>query len=468
MELVQDTALNETDLRRFAEGFRGELVRPADASYDEARAVFNGMIDRRPALIARCAGVADVIAAIGFARQQGLRASVRGGGHNVAGSAICDGGLVIDLSGMKGLWIDPLARVIRAESGLTWGEVNHDLQTFGLAAAGGYVSTTGVAGLTLGGGLGWLVRKHGLACDNLRSADVVTADGAFLRASPKENEDLFWGLRGGGGNFGVVTSFEFDVHPAGIVQAGLLVYPLAAAPTVLPFWRDYARSAPVELTSGALLISAPAAPFVPAEAHGAPVVAIYAVFAGPLDAGEEALRPLRELRPLLLDLVQPMPYSAVQTMADILWPRGALNYWKSCFMDDLSEDALSILLAFFARAPSPLDSIILEHNGDGAMTRVAAGDTAFGQRGFPFNLLVTALWADPADTDENVGWTRELWDAMRPHTSEAAYLNYVGDEGEAGVRASYGRANYERLVALKRRYDPDNFFRLNQNISPGG
>jgi len=241
---------------------------------------------------------------------------------------------------------------------------------------------------------------------------------------------------------------------------------VAAAVEVLPFWRDYARSAPEELTSGALLITAPAAPFVPVEAHGAPAVAIYIVYAGSLDVGEEALRPLREFRPPLLDLVQPMPYSAVQTMADILWPPGSLNYWKSGFMDALSEDAVAVLLDFFARAPSPLDSIILEHNGDGAMTRVGEGDTAFAQRGFPFNFLVTALWADPADTDENVGWTRELWDAMRPYTSDAAYLNYVGDEGQERVKSSYGRPNYERLVALKRKYDPTNFFRLNQNIAP--
>jgi FAD/FMN-containing dehydrogenase len=464
---AEQVTLDEKDTQQLKDTLRGELVRPSDAGFDDARAVFNGMIDRRPALIARCAGAADVIAAVSFARAKRLPVSVRGGGHNVTGSAICEDGLVIDLSGMKGLRIDPAAGTIRAEPGLTWGEVNHDLQAFALAAAGGYVSTTGVPGLTLGGGLGWLVRKHGLACDNLRSADVVLADGELVHASPTENGDLFWGLRGGGGNFGVVTSFEFDVHRAGVVQAGLLVYPLPAAADVLPFWRDYARSAPEELTSGALLITAPSAPFVPPEARGVPVLALYVVYAGPLDAGEQALRPLREFLPPLLDLVQPMPYDAVQTMADVLWPPGSLNYWKSGFTEDLSKEAFAVLLDFFARAPSPLDSIILEHNGDGAMNRVGEGDTAFGQRGFPFNLLVTALWADPAETDENIGWTRELWEAMRPHTSEAAYLNYVGDEGEERVRLSYGRANYQRLVALKQKYDPTNFFRLNQNIAPG-
>jgi FAD/FMN-containing dehydrogenase len=464
---AEGTALDGTDVQRLQTSLRGQLVRPADPGYDEARVVFNAMIDRRPALIVRCAGVADVLAAVTFARATGLLVAVRGGGHNVTGSAVCDGGLVIDLSTMKGVRIDPAARTIRAEPGLTWGEVNHDLQTFGLAAAGGYVSTTGVPGLTLGGGLGWLVRKHGLACDNLRSADVVTADGDLVRASPTEHDDLFWGLRGGGGNFGIVTSFEFDVHPAGVVQAGLLVYPIEAASDLLRFWRDYARAAPEPLTSGVLLVSAPAAPFVPLEAQGTPVLAIFVVYAGPLDAGEQVLRPLRAHTPPLLDLVQPMPYSAVQTMADVLWPPGSLNYWKSSFTDDLSEEAVAILLDFFARAPSPLDSIILEHNGDGAMNRVGGGDTAFGQRSFPFNLLVTALWADPAQTDENLAWTRGLWEAMRPHTSDAAYLNYVGDEGEDRVKSSYGRSNYQRLVALKQKYDPTNFFRLNQNIAPG-
>jgi FAD/FMN-containing dehydrogenase len=452
-------------VQQLEEQLRGELLRPADAGYDEVRTVFNA-IDRRPALIARCGGVADVIAAVAFARANGLLASVRAGGHNVTGNAICDGGLVIDLSGMKGLRIDRGGRTIRAEPGLTWGDLNNDLQRFGLAATGGYVSTTGIPGLTLGGGMGWLIRKHGLACDNLRSADVVTADGELVQASPTSNDDLFWALRGGGGNFGIVTSFEFDVHPAGVVQAGLLVYPVEAATEVIPYWRDYARAAPEELTSGVLLVTAASAPYVPVEAHGAPVLAIFVVYAGALEVAEQALRPLREFRPPLLDLVQPMPYSAVQTMADIVWPPGSLNYWKSSFMNEPSEDAVAILLDFFARAPSPLDTIVLDHIGDGAMNRVGEGGTAFGQRGFAFNLLITALWTDPAATDENVGWARELWDAMRPHASDAAYLNYVGDEGDERVRASYGRPNYERLVALKQKYDPTNFFNLNQNIAP--
>jgi hypothetical protein len=343
--------------------------------------------------------------------------------------------------------------------------VNLDLQSFGLAATGGYVSTTGIPGLTLGGGLGWLARKHGLACDNLRSADVVTAEGELVRASASENDDLFWGLRGGGGNFGIVTSFEFDVHPAGILPAGLVIHPLAAARDVLRFWRDYASSTPTELTSGAVLASAPAAPFIPTEAHGAQIVAVFAVYAGTIDDGEKVLRPLREFGPPLADLIQRMPYSAVQTMADILWPPGSLNYWKSAFMQELSDAAIDTAVDLYAGAPSPLDTIVFDHYGNGALGRVPEDATAFAQRRFPFNLLVTALWNDPSQTDVNITWTRELHQAMRPHLSNASYLNYVGDEGEEPVASFYGR-NYERLVALKRKYDPTNLFRLNQNIVP--
>ena len=464
---TDQSTLDDASLRQLGDTLRGSLLQPSDPDYEDARKVFNAMIDRRPALIARCAGVADAIAAVRFARANDLPVSVRGGGHNVTGSAVCNGGLVIDLSGMKGLRIDPVARTIRAEPGLTWGEVNQDLQTFGLAAAGGYVSTTGVPGLTLGGGLGWLVRKHGLACDNLRSADVVTADGELVHASATENGDLFWGLRGGGGNFGIVTSFEFDVHQAGIVLGGLVIHPLAGAREVLQFWRGFARSSPEELTSGALLLTAPAAPFIPPEAHGAPIVAIYAVYAGSLDAGEEALRPLREFGPPVADLIQPMPYSAVQTMADVLWPPNSLNYWKSGFLGELADGAINALVQLFATAPSPLDSVVVEHNGDGAMSRIGPDETAFSQRAWPFNLLVTALWTDSEETEANVGWARRIFEAAGPYTADAAYLNYVGDEGAGFVRTAYGERSYERLVALKNRYDPTNFFRFNQNISPG-
>ncbi len=383
-------------LERAVDGLRAslrdELLSPGDPGYAESRRLFNAMIDKRPALIVRCAGVADVISAVEFARSHALLVAVRGGGHNVTGNALCEGGLVIDLTPMKGVWVDLDARVARVQAGLTWAEVNHDLQPFALAAAGGFVGTTGVAGLTLGGGFGWLVRKHGLACDNLRSVDLVTADGRLLTASEQEHPDLFWGLRGGGGNFGVATSFDFDIHPAGIVFAGVVIHPLERAGEAIRFWRDYAHTAPEEFTSAALLLTAPAAPFVPEQAQGAPVVGIGGVYTGPLDEAERALRPLREFGPPVVDIFQPMPYSAAQTFIDFLWPSGNLNYWKSSFLRELSDQAIETILDQFARVPSPLTSVIIEHNGDGALERVPAHATAFPHRGWTHNLLIPSLW----------------------------------------------------------------------------
>lgn len=466
MTVITDYGVNEASIEELRGGLRGQLLRPGGPGYDEARLIYNAMIDRRPGLIMRCAGVADVISAVDFARSHGLPVAVRGGGHNVAGTAVCDGGLMIDLSPMKGLHIDPGARTVRAEPGLTWGEVNHDLQAFGLAAAGGFVSTTGVAGLTLGGGLGWLVRKHGLACDNLRSVDVVTSSGQLVRASTTENEDLFWGIRGGGGNFGVVVSFEFQVHPVGVALAGLLIHPIETARDVLEFWRTYSASSPEELTSGALLITLPPAPFVPEEAHGAHAAAIYAVHAGPVDVGEELLRPLREFGPPLVDVIQPVRYSAVQTMADDLFPPGQHNYWKSAFLTELSDEAIATAIGRFAGVPSPLTSVIIEHNGNGAMDRVGDHDTAFGHRSWPYNLLITSIWPDPRESAANITWTRQAAEAMRPYTADAVYVNYLGDEGQERVKAAYGQQKFERLVRLKDKYDPANLFRLNQNIPP--
>jgi FAD/FMN-containing dehydrogenase len=461
-------AIEDSVFEALRESVRGEVLRPGDAGYDQARRVHNGMIDRRPAVIVRCAGVADVMTAVAFARDRNLLVAVRGGGHNVTGNAVCDGGIVIDLSAMKGIWLEQVTRTVRCEAGLTWGELNHDLQAFGLAAAGGYVSTTGVAGLTLGGGLGWLVRKHGLAADNLLGVDVVTADGRLVAASEGENADLFWAVRGGGGNFGVVTSFTFQVHPAGTVLAGLVLHPLDAAPDALRFWRDYARSSPEALTSGALLITAPPAPFVPPEAQGRPAVALGGVYTGDLDDAEAILEPLRRFGAPFADIFQPMPYSAAQVMADDLWPRGSQNYWKSGFLDALTDAAVDTIVERFAGVPSPLTTVVLEHNGDGAMTRVGPNETAFAQRRWPYNFLITSLWSDPADSKRNVGWTRDTWDALRPFLPDAVYVNYLGAEGEDRVRAAYGDDNYARLVAAKNAYDPTNMFRLNQNIAPSG
>lgn len=456
----------EQAVNQFKTALRGKLLRPDDAGYEEERKVFNAMIDRRPGLIVCCVGVADVISAVNFARTHHLLVAVRAAGHNVAGISVCDGGVLIDLSRMKGVRVDPAARTIRVEAGLTWGEVNHELQVFGLAATGGFVSTTGVSGLTLGGGLGWLVRKHGLALDNLLSADVVTADGHYLTASASQNEDLFWAIRGGGGNFGIVTSFEFKVHTAGTVLGGLVFHPLSRGKQALQFWRDYEATAPEELTAGALIFNCPPELPLPESLRKEPMVAMGGVYTGDLDNGEQAIRPLRQFGPPEADVFQRMPYAAAQTMADFLWPRGLYNYWRSSYLKSLSDGAIDTILDFSARYASPRTVVVLEHNGGGAMDRVPADATAFGHRNWPFNFLVTSIWTDPADSEANTRWTRDFCEAMQPFFADAVYVNYLGESGEQGVRAAYGAAKYERLAALKKKYDPSNLFRVNQNIKP--
>ncbi len=458
--MVPDASLTE-----FRTSLRGQLLLPGQPGYDEARRIHNAMIDKHPAMILRCAGVADVMAAVKFARQQGIVVSVRGTGHNVAGISLCDDGLVIDLSAMKGIHADPGARTARVEPGVTWAELNHELQPFGLAATGGFVGTTGVGGLTLGGGLGWMVRKHGCALDNLLSVDVVTAENQFLRASATENPDLCWGIRGGGGNFGIITSFEFQVYPAGTVLAGLVLHPLSKGREAVRFWREFEKTAPEDMTNGVVVFNAPSEMPFPDALRREGIVGIGGVYVGPLEEGERLLRPLREFGPPAADIYQPMPYSAAQTMADFLWPRGLHGYWKSSFLKSLSDGAIDTLLDFYARTPSPRTVVVIEHNGDSTWSRVPEDATAFGHRNWPYNLVVTAVWADPADTDANVRWTRELWDAMRPYLADAAYVNYLGEVEEAGVRLAYGK-KYERLAALKDKYDPTNFFRMNQNIKP--
>src|SRR5713101_1636325 len=414
---------------------RGDLLRPGDGTYDEARKIYNAMIDKRPALIARCAGAADVIRCVNLAREHQLVLSVRGGGHNVAGKAVCDDGLMIDLSRMKGVRVDPVRSTVHAEPGLTWGELNDDLQLFGLAATGGFVSTTGVAGLTLGGGLGWLVRKPGLALDNLLSVDIV-------------------------------TSFEFRVHPVGTALAGLVIHPIAKAREALQFFREYETTSPEEFTNGALLFRFPDDPSFPEGLRDLAVVGLGGVYAGPLAAGEKALRPLRDYGPPVADIFQPMPYHAAQKMADFLWPQGLYTYWKSGFLTGFSDGAIDIILDFFVRVPSPRTVVVIEHDGPGAMSRIPELETAFGHRNWPYNFLVTSIWSDPAESEVNIRWTREFWEALRPFLADAVYVNYLGDEGAERVNEAYGKAKYERLVALKNKYDPTNFFRLNQNIKP--
>jgi FAD/FMN-containing dehydrogenase len=414
------------------------------------------MIDRRPALIVRCAVVADVVRAVNFARENALLLAVRGGGHSVAGLGVCDGGMVIDLSQMKGIRLDPAAPTLRAEAGVRWGELDREAQVFGLATTGGAVSTTGIAGLTLGGGLGVLMRKHGLACDNVLSIDVVTAEGALLKASASENVDLFWALRGGGGNFGIATAFEYRLHPVGTVLGGLVFYPYDRAKEMLAFYRELTETAPDELTAYAALLTSP---------DGVRASAIFACYAGPLSTGETVLRTLREFGPPMADLIGPMPYAGIQRTFDPSAPPGLLNYWKSSFSQDLATGTIDELVAGYATAPSPLTSVVVEHLG-GAVSRIDEGDTAFIHRSARYNVTAASLWRDPGESEQNISWTRRVWDAIRPPAGDAVYANYMSeDEGDQRVRAAYG-ANYERLVAAKNRYDPTNLLRVNQNIKP--
>jgi len=449
--------LDDAAIRDLRQALRGTVLQPGDPGYDEARKIDNAMIDRRPAAIARCAGVADVLAAVRFARGRDVLTSIRAGGHNVAGNALCDDGLVIDVSPMKGIRVDPLARTVRAQAGVTWGEMDAETQAFALATTGGVISTTGIAGLTLGGGLGWLNGRFGLACDSLIGADVVTADGRFLRASEQENEDLFWALRGGGGNFGVVTSFEYRLHPLGpTILSGPVFHPLARAREVLRFYRDFSAAEPDELTTYAGLLTGP---------DGAPLVGVVPCYAGPPEQGEKLVERLRKFGPPAADHVGPMPYVAVQRMFDAAFPPGRYNYWKSSLAPELTDGLLDALVEHFARVPSPHSAVMLEHY-HGAYASKPVGATAYSHRRATWDVVIISSWAAPADSERNVAWTRGLFAAVQPHVSRAAYVNFLdADEGADRVRAAYGE-NHDRLVAVKRKYDPTNFFRMNQNIRP--
>jgi FAD/FMN-containing dehydrogenase len=448
--------VDESVVQRLAGVLRGTIIRPGNAEYDPARRIFNGMIDRRPSLIVRCASADDVVAAVEFAREHTLPLAVRGGGHNVAGNAVCEGGLVVDLSRMKEIDVDPVARIAQAQAGLTWGDFDRATQAHRLATTGGFISTTGIAGLTLGGGLGWLMRKHGLACDNLRSAEVVTANGRRIVASTDENPDLLWGLRGGGGNFGIVTRFDYDLHPLESVFAGAVLYPYDHASSVLRVYRDYLQAAPDELGASLALTTL---------SDGSKAVYIVLFYCGDLREGDRVTRPLREHRaPLLVD-VRPRPYREIQSMSDAGFPFGLLNYWKSSFLEALPDAAIDCMVERFAAVPSPRSTAVIEHLG-GAVARIGPDETAFNHRDREFNFSIISMWTDPAETGANVDWTRAYWEAMQPFATGGVYVNYLGDEGHDRVIAAYGAAKYARLLALKNAYDPTNLFRLNQNIRP--
>jgi FAD/FMN-containing dehydrogenase len=446
--------LGDSQLEELKTALRGQLIGPADMEYDNARKVFNAMIDRRPALIARCVGAADVIACVQFAREHDLPVSIRGGGHSIAGTAVCNAGLVIDLSKMKTIRVDPVHRAARADPGLLLGEFDRETEAFGLATTLGTFSITGIAGLTLGGGVGWLMGKHGLACDNLLSVDLVTADARLVTANAQENADLFWGVRGGSGNFGVVTSFEYQLHPLGRVLAGLVAYPISQAPEVLRFFREYAASCPDELGLMAAMITLP---------DGNTIVGIAGCYSGDLDAGEKALKPLRSFGSPVADLFKVMPYTEFQKALDWWAVPEQQHYWKSGFMRAMPDVAIDVIVDFVIRKPSPGSGVAVEllH---GAVKRVATDATAFAHREARYNFLMLGQWSSAAQNESGLRWVREFWDAMRSSVDAGVYVNYLSEgEGAERVRSAYG-VNYDSLVALKTKFDPTNFFRINQNI----
>ncbi len=444
---------------------RGDLLTPDAAGYDQARTIWNAMIDKRPGLIVQCAGAADVIRAINFAKENGLLAAIKGIGHNIAGNAVCDGGLMISLSGMKSIRVDPQARTALVEPGVTLGDLDNETQAYGLGTPVGINSTTGIAGLTIGGGFGWLSRKYGLTIDNLISADVVTAAGELVKVREGENEDLFWGIRGGGGNFGIVTSFEFQLHPVGPeVLAGLIVHPFSDAEKVLRYYREFTAEAPDDLTTWVVLRKAPPLPFLPEDVHGTEVVVLAALYAGEMDEGERALAPLRAHGNPIADVIGPQPFTGFQAAFDPLLTPGFRNYWKSHDFREMNDEVLDTVIRFTGTLPSPHCEIFIAQMG-GATNRVPASSTAYRHRDTEFIMNVHGRWEDSAEDDRCVSWCRELFNALTPNATGGVYVNFMTDEEQQRVQAAYGDS-YERLVELKNKYDPSNLFRLNQNIKP--
>ena len=444
---------------KLADGFKGQVLRPADIGYEEARKVHNGLVDKRPALIARCRGVSDVVAALDLARKLGLEIAVRGGGHNVAGRASIDGGVMIDLSPMKGVIVDSKGRIARAQGGATWADLNPATQAHNLAVTGGVVSATGIGGLTLGGGIGWLMGKYGLALDNLRAVELVTAESNVLRVDKQSEHDLFWALRGGGGNFGIATSFDYDLHPVGpTVVGGPIVHPIARARDTLNFFRDATRSLADEHVLFAALTHAP-------DGSGTPVAALVTCHCGPPEEAARAVQPLKQFGTPMVDGVGPVAYEQLNTSLDASFPKGALNYWKSNFLTELSDAAIETMVDCFARCPTPMSQFLIEHL-HGAVTRVGVSDTAFPHRKEGYNFLILAQWTNHADTSACIEWARETAKLMQPFFAAGRYVNYLDDD-ETGdpVAAAYG-PNYRRLQQIKAKYDPTNVFRMNQNIRP--
>jgi len=443
---------------------RGAVITAADEGYDEARKVHNAMIDRRPGVVVKAANVGDVMGAVAYARRNGLDLAVRGGSHSVPGFGTCSDGVVLDLSGMRGVRVDPLTETARVEGGATWGDVNAATYPFGLATTGGIISTTGVGGLTLGGGIGYLARGLGLSCDNLLSADVVTADGQLLVVSEKEHDDLFWAIRGGGGNFGVVTSFDFRLSPVRDIYGGPMFFELEHAGDVLRFFREFIADAPAEFGGFPAFQIAPPLPFIPEERHGEPFAAIVACWAGPLDQGEQQLQPLRDIAPIVAEHVGPMPYPALNSAFDALVPPGLQHYWKANFNAELTDAAIEGHLEHAPRLPA-VNSTVHIYPINGACHDVASDATAFSYRDSTFATVIAGMWPDPADNDANIDWVRDYYAATAPHSERGGYVNFMAEDDQGRVQENY-RGNYERLVEVKRAYDPDNVFHLNQNIAP--
>jgi FAD/FMN-containing dehydrogenase len=455
--------LDQGAIAELRDGFDGDVIGPDDRAYDEARKVFNGMIDKRPAVIARCASTGDVVAAVNLAREEGLVAAVRSGGHSVAGMSICEDGILIDLSGMKGIDVDPEARTARAGGGVLWGEFDAATQEHGLHTPGGRVTTTGVGGFTTGGGYGWTSSKHGLTCDNLTSAEVVTADGEVLTASADENPDLFWGIKGGACNFGVVTNFDFRLYPLGpTIFGGLAAWPIDQAPEVIRGWRDYVADAPDELSTGMVILTAPPEDFVPKEVQGTPIVALAGMYVGDSAGGEAAFQPLKDLNPAM-DLIGPMPYTAFQALLDPGNPPGFRNYWRGEYLTALSDEAIDTYVEQAREPLTPFNQIVIFRLGQ-AVKEVADEDSAFSHRDADYMVHPIAMWEDAADDERLIGWVREFSEAMRPFQTGGVYLNFTGDGDK--VRDAFGEDKYGKLVSLKDKYDPENLFQHNQNIKP--
>ena len=460
-------ALDPPVLDALAGRLAGRVLVERSGEYDQARRVWNGLIDRRPAVIVQCSGVADVLEALRFARDRDLLVAVRGGGHNVAGLGTCDGGLVIDLSPLRGIRVDPAKRTVRAQAGVTWGDLDRETQAFGLAVPGGVVSTTGIAGLTLGGGQGWLRRTYGMTCDSLLSADVITSGGEFVTASDTERADLFWALRGGGGNFGIVTDFEYRLHPVGpVVTHAAAMYPVEAAAAVLPGFRDYVETAPDAVNASATFWTVPHTPLFPERIHGRSVIAVNGVYVGDGQRGQQILEALRTFGDPLLDVSGTRAYTSVQQMFDVFFPKFVLRYyWKGLYLDSLSESVISRLATAFSRKASPLSMLVVWAQG-GALARVGPGDTAVGSRHSPFLVEILANWKEPEDSEANLSWAREVFDEMGQCTGGKPNFNFpgVGEDMKAFARAAVAE-QYDRLVEVKRKYDAANVFRVNQNIT---